>query len=162
MSYGLGLFYALALGQRPIELRIGAGYQRFRFTIDRSQAPAGVGVPSVDYAYLDPGLELHLPLGPRAALGAGAHYLLVLDAGEISQSNLYGDGSKSGFAGSLGGEYALSPRFWLRASAKISVISHSFRGNGALTNQDGNAGTKEIQGASDRNLGFAVGAAYLF
>jgi len=163
--YGVNLRYRhnFGTGPRGVSLLASVGYNKLTFSIDKSGAPDNVivDVPNTSYTYVDPGLGVRVPLaGALSALVEGK-FMAVLGTGEIQQPEQYGAATVTGFDGDLGLEYALGDHFLARAGARLIMLGYSFKGNGELSDRDGN-GSADVGGASDRYLGGYLTAGYAF
>jgi hypothetical protein len=165
LRFGVGLVYRWNFGSRPSlpTLKIGARYNRLSFTIDESAAddPTQIKIPDVEYAYVDPGLELRVPLGERLALVAGGRYVYVLDAGQIQDGDRYGDASSIAFDADLAGELKLTSSLLARVGARFTQIGLRFDGSGDQTDPTGD-GTQDVTAATDRYFGVYAAAGVLF
>jgi hypothetical protein len=165
LRFGAGLVYRWNLGSSPTSptLKIGARYNRLSFTIDESAAddPTQIKIPDVEYAYVDPGLGLRLPLGERAALVAQGRYLVVLDAGQIQDADRYGDSSSLAFDADLAGELKLTSSLLARVGARFTQIGLDFDGSGDQTDPTGD-GSQDVTAATDRYFGVYATAGVLF
>jgi len=164
-QWGVGLVYRWRLGASPAEpaLRLSVGYNQLSFAIDRAGLPADVmiDVPNVSYRYIDPGVAIEYPLSPKLALDAGARFLLVTAAGEVSNANQYGSSTVTGFHGSAGVALRVAEKIYLRAAAELWYFGFDFDGNGELTDRD-NDGNQDVGGAADRLLSGQLGAVVLY
>jgi hypothetical protein len=115
----------------------------------------------VTYTYVDPGLGFRLPLGTRFAALAEAHYLYVLDTGDMEEMSAYGDSSILAFDADVGAEFKVTSNIVARAGARFTQVAMDFDGEGLLTNRGGNA-EQDVKSANDRFLGFYAAAGLLF
>ncbi len=163
--YGAGLVYRWNFGSSPTSptLKVGAGYNVLSFTIDEQAAddPDAIELPDVAYTYIDPGLGLRLPLGDRFAALAEAHYLYVLDAGQIEDADRYGTAGAVAFDADVGAEVMVTSNFMARLGARFTQVGLSFDGNGDLTERT-NDGMQDVTSSNDRYLGFYATAGLLF
>jgi hypothetical protein len=163
--YGINLRYRhnFGAGPRGVSVLASVGYNKLTFSIDKSGAPDNVivDVPNTSYTYVDPGIGVRVPLaGALSALVEGK-FMAVLGTGQIQQPEQYGAATVTGFDGDLGFEYSLGDHFLARAGARLMYIGYSFKGNGELSDRDGN-GSADVGGASDRYLGGYLTAGYAF
>lgn len=163
-----GLVYRLRFGDdgtAPV-LKLGVGYERFQFALDRSPLPGNaiVTLPDTTYASVDPGLVFRYPVNDQLAVSARARLLLILDAGDIANMDQYGDTTSSmGFDVGLDVEYLVMERLAVRLGARFMDVTVGFEGNGMLSNNlDGNPATKDVEGITDYYLGALLTAGYLF
>jgi TolB-like protein len=163
--YGAGLVWRWNFGSSPTNptIKLSARYNQLSFTIDESEAadPAAIEIPDVSYTFVDPGLELRVPIGERLAVLAEGRYVHVLDAGQIEDADRYGDASVFAFDADLGAELMVMPNLVARAGARFTQYSLEFDGQGALTERTDD-GTQDVTAASDRYLGFYATAGVLF
>ncbi len=109
--FGIGVRYRLPLGKRATlpTIHVGIGYSQLSFIIDNGAT--AIGLPDVEYAYLDPGVGMRLPLGTaKLALLVDARYLLVLETGEMGNADNYGSGAVAGLDIDAGVEFRPIPR----------------------------------------------------
>lgn len=164
LRFGGGVVYRWNFGSATgPTLKLGVRYNRLSFSIDETQAedPAAIEIPDVDYSYLDPGVGFRLPLGERLALLAEAHYIYVLDAGQIQEADQYGESSVFAFEGDLGAELKLTDNLVARTGVRYSQYSLDFEGEGDLTDRTGD-GMQDVNAARDRYLGVYATAGVLF
>jgi hypothetical protein len=165
--WGIGLIYRHNFGSKPTSptIKLALRYNRAKFIIDKTAAPAGVDVdiPNMDYAYYDPGLVLRYPVSPKVALQADARFLLVTDTGEMQQVDQYGGATVTGYDIDLGGDYKLDARLFVRVGFRAIGIAYDFKGTGAeTTDRDGDPNDQDVFGALDRYLGGYGTIGYLF
>lgn len=168
MRFGAGIVYRLFLGDSataPV-LKLGVGYERFQFSIDRGGLPGGVIVPlpDVQYASLDPGLTFRFPITEVLAVSAVGRLLVLLDPGDVAKADQYGDTSSSlGYDVGLDVEYKIMERLGVRVGARFMNVTLGFEGNGELANNlDGDPSSQDVDGISDTYLGGLITAGYLF
>jgi hypothetical protein len=162
--FGVGLRYRLPIGKSATgpTLHVGIGYNKLSFVIDDSAAVMPIGLPDVDYTYIDPGLGVRLPLGtPKFALLADAKYMVVLDSGDMQAQANYGTGTVSGLDVDAGLEFRVMPRLPLHLGFHYIRVAYDFDGSGTQTNRDAEAG-QDVGGALDVYLGGYVSAGYIF
>ena len=163
--YGIDVRYRHNFSDKPDAFAIEAsvGYNKLSFVINKNSAPNGVvvDVPNVSYAYVDPGLTLHVPLIDRLSLGVAAKFMLVLDTGEIQTPDQYGAATVTGVDSDVGLEYRIGGHFLARAGGRLTYLGYAFKGTGVLSdrNTDGSA---DVGGASDRFLGGYATVGYDF
>jgi len=163
--YGVGLVYRWNFGSTPTSptLVLGARYNQLSFSIDETEAPDpdAIQIPDVSYSYVDPGARLRLPLGERLAALVEAHYLVVLDAGQIQDPERYGKATVVAFDADVGAEVMITSNLVARAGARFMQYGLSFDGDGDQTDPTGD-GTQDVDSATDRYLGFYAMAGVLF
>ncbi|HWN66145.1 MAG TPA: hypothetical protein VNM90_00830, partial [Haliangium sp.] len=163
-----GLVYRLRFGDDAGSpaLKLGVGYERYQFELDRGPIPDGarVTLPDVTYASLDPGLDFRYPVNDRIAVNARGRLLLILDPGAIASRAQYGDTSSSlGFDLGLDVEYLAMERLAVRLGARFMDVTIGFEGNGTLSNGlDDDMTTQDVDGITDYYLGVLATAGYLF
>jgi hypothetical protein len=161
--FGIGAVYRWNFGRSPTSptLRLGVGFNKAAFTIEKAAAPAGVtlSIPNVDYTYLSPGLAFRYPFTPKIAAGAEFHYLIVSALGEMQQSDQYGSASIFAFDVDLGVDVRLLPSIVAVAGVRLVRFGMKFDGSGSLTDRNGDS-TQDVQSAADQYLGLYAGAAY--
>jgi hypothetical protein len=163
-----GLVYRLRFGDdatAPV-LKLGVGYERYQFELDRGPLPAGalVTLPDVTYASVDPGLDFRYPVSDRIAVNVRGRLLLILDPGDVASPEQYGDTSSSlGFDVGLDVDYLVMERLAVRLGARFMDVTLGFEGNGMLSNNlDGDMATQDVEGITDYYLGVLATAGYLF
>lgn len=163
-----GLVYRLRFGDdatAPL-LKLGVGYERYQFELDRDPLPTGaiVTLPDTTYASVDPGLEFRYPVSDSIAVSARGRLLVVLDPGAVADADQYGDTTSSlGFDVGLDVEYMATDRFAVRLGARFMDVTIGFEGNGMLSNGlDGDMATQDVQGITDYYVGGVLSAGYLF
>ncbi len=153
----LGVRYRFGFGAVS-ELSVGLDYvsrQYLGFLPPRG----ALAVPNVDYSLIAPTIAGRVLVIRAAALFAKLDALVAIngEAGEVTDSASYGRGDLYGFAATGGLDIALSKRFGLRFAFEYSRMEFQFDGLGDLSsNTDGDRTTKEVQGATDRTIGFVV------
>jgi hypothetical protein len=160
--YGIGLRYRHAFGttERSPTVTFGLGFGKRTFspdagklTSDAAKTNVAKTAPASDATLLDPGVAGRYPLNPRFALVGGVRGLLLTGAGDIQEAASYGSATVYGVDADLGIDIVINPRFAVRIAGEFTQVSYSFKGNGTLTNLDGDASTAEVKGLSDRSLG---------
>ena len=163
--WGIGVVVRKNFGDSPTSPTVKASirYNRLRFAIDKSMVPAGtvVELPNASYKFFDPGLELRYPLSPKLAAHLGGRFFIVRGTGEMQDPDAYGGASLSGFELAASAEYFLNPEWLLRGGIEWSQFSYTFRGDGALTDRDGD-GEQDVASAGDRFLKALLTVSYLF
>jgi hypothetical protein len=164
--WSVGLRYRLSLGHLPTSatLTFGIDYGGREFVVDRTPLMGGaIDLPDVDYTIVEPGVAFRLPLGRAVALTVSGRYLLVSSAGAVSDPAQYGPGSVYGVEGDVGLEFALGQHVAFRLAGEFTQIAFSFDGTGAMANdRDGNPGTVDVFGATDRYIGGVATFAVLY
>jgi hypothetical protein len=163
-----GLVYRLRFGDdatAPV-LKLGVGYERFQFELDRDPLPEGavVTLPDVVYSSVDPGLDFRYPVNDSIAVTARGRLLLILDPGDLASPEQYGDTSSTlGFDVGLDVEYLATERLAVRLGARFMDVTIGFEGNGMLSNNlDDDPETQDVNGITDYYLGALLTAGYLF
>lgn len=166
VRWGVGGVYRHNLGDSPMKptVKVSVRYNRFRFTIDKSMAPAGVvvDIPNTDYTYIDPGIAIKYPLSPTLALQADARFIFVTSVGEMQQEDQYGAAKVTGIDADAGFVYMLNERASVRAGARYIRIAYEFDGTGALTNDRDADPEQDVFGALDAYLGGYATLGYVF
>lgn len=166
VHWGVGAAYRYDIGKsrNRASVKLSARYNKMRFLIDRASAPASVPVevPNVDYVYVDPGLEIRLPLG-RFSFSIEGRGLLVLDTGEIQQADQYGSATMTGFTADTHVELVLSKLLLVQVGARWMDIGFDFDGNGVQSvDRDGDRASQDVGGARDRYIGGYATAGFMF
>jgi hypothetical protein len=161
------LMWRLFLGsgqERPM-LVLMAGYDRLLFAVDETDAPDGVVVdmPDVDYSSASGGLSLRLPLSAKVATTLAARFLYVLDAGEMSEEDSFGDSTSFGVDAGVDVELRLAERVWLRLGGGVQYFHHDLDGTGAQSNlRDGDAATVDVTELDDFYFGGRATTGFVF
>lgn len=163
--YGANLRYRHNFGSGPKGVSVwgAVGYNRLTFSIDKSGAPENVtvDVPNMAYSYVDPGLGVRVPVAGSLSALAEGKFMAILSTGEVQNPEQYGAATVTGFDADLALEYALTDHFLVRAGGRLMAIGYKFKGNGELSDRDGN-GEADVGGASDRYLGGYLTGGYAF
>lgn len=167
MRYGIGLRVRHRFGQSAMRptIKLAFGMGRLSFVLDEDAVPIGVvlDVPSTSYAYMDPGIGVHVPITPRVALTTAGHFMLVTDTGEMQKPDQYGAAKLLAFSADAGVEVMATERLLVRLAAAYTAVSFEFKGTGAQTNnRDGDETTKDVTGALDRYLHGMLAVGYRF
>ncbi len=151
---GAGVAYRLPLGEPAEDSPVFEGslrLSRHAFTVDRDPAPGDLDLPNVRYIYLDPGVALRVPAGSITLRGE-ARGVLALSTGEIQRIDQYGTASVFGGELDAGVGYTFADDFEARVGFRFTGISHSFSGDGALTDRGGD-GDPDVSSARDLYTG---------
>jgi hypothetical protein len=163
MRYGAGLVYRHIFSPKKssgISARAFFRYSKLDFTIDKG-GNAAVTIPNVAYTYLEPGVQVNIPVTPQIDLSAASHFYIIQSTGEIQKQEEYGAAAVTGFDVELGAKYKITPRIVAQAAARYALISHLFNGNGDRTDRDVD-GEQDVASAADSYIGFLVTAGYLY
>ncbi len=156
--WGIGLSYTVDLGQ-PV-VKVGAGYNQLRHTIDNGTVD--IGLPNVNYKYIDLGATLQYRINDKLVALGGAKYLAVFGAGEIVTAGAYGAATVKGLDIDAGVEYAVTPRFGIKGGLRYLRMAFDFDGNGDMsTNLDGDP-DQDVGGAADKYVGGYILGGYEF
>jgi hypothetical protein len=146
------VFYRRGFARDRVAIHLGAGAGRVAFAIDDTASAMPVLVPDVSYTYVAPTVALRLVASDRVGLSARASGLAVIDSGEVSASDRYGDASVIGYDLLASADIAVSGGLGLRAGLTLTRLNLDFDGSGAM----------QADGGSDRYAGGHVGATYAF
>lgn len=165
--YSIGARLRVPFGSSPTSptVTLGVGYAKRLFTFDRGALamPMALDLPQTEYAMINPGLSLRIPLGTKVALIAGGEGWLIMNAGEIQRNTSYGQARVFGGSGRAGLDIILGDRFAVRLVGEFSQVGYSFTGKGVLSNnRDGDPMSTDIGGAADRSFGGAATLAVLY
>jgi hypothetical protein len=121
-------------------------------------------MPDVDYSAVAPGAWLRVPVAPTVAVFGGADGLLIFEAGGIQTSTSYGPATVYGVEATAGVEIALARQIALRAGLEVSQIMFKFKPQGPTmaNNRDGDQGTQDVNGATDRSIGGTVTVCFTY
>ncbi len=158
--YGLGVFYRIHFDKAS--LKLGFGFNKSNFTIDRSAAMGtDIGFPNVSYRFVDPGARFRYPLGDKLALNLDGRAMVVFASGEIQQRNQYGAGTVFGVEADVNIVYAIGERLSVEGGVRGTGFLLKFKGNGERSDRNGDA-MSDVSGAVDRYLGAYVLGGYAF
>jgi hypothetical protein len=145
--YAFGAQYRLAFGDKSVAF--GARFEKRHYIADRSglMTANALDMPDVNYTAFAPLVAANAAVTPTLALFGRVEGMLILDTGQIQQSDSYGPASVYGFGVQAGVDYALAKQIALRLCGDFSQISLSFKGTGAM------AMARGVQGASDMSVG---------
>jgi hypothetical protein len=160
-QWAVGARFRIAFGTKATSptVTLGADYGHRTFKINRSGLMSGlvIDVPDVDYAGLDPGLQIRIPLAPQVALVFGGGALLLTKAGAITTNAQYGQAKVTGGDAMAGVDIVLANHYAIRLAAEAAQVGFAFTGSGAMANnRDGDPTSVDVGGASDRYIGAAA------
>jgi hypothetical protein len=95
--------------------------------------PGGVQIPDVDYSYISFGGTLDLKITDRTRGGFGAHYMYLLDAGDVSDEGWYGSGSASGLDLEAHFQIPVSQALYVRGQVDYRRVSMDFEESGDVS-----------------------------
>lgn len=95
--------------------------------------PGGVQIPDVDYSYISFGGTLDLKITDRTRAGFGAHYMYLLDAGDVSDETWYGSGSASGLDLEAHFQIPVSSALYVRGQLDYRRVSMDFEESGDVS-----------------------------
>jgi hypothetical protein len=152
--WGVGAAYRMAFGKSPTNpsITLLVGYHKSRFVIDKQASPVEIDVPNTKYTWIDPGVRFRVGLSRPIALYAEARALAVLFTGEVQKPMQYGAATVTGLDADAGIEYWITSRYLLRVGARYTALGYDFKGNGVLSDRDGD-GETDVGGALDAYLG---------
>ena len=158
-SFAIGLRYRWAFGDTPrsATLVFGLDYGQREFSPQRGGLAAADAAaiardnPATTCVVIDPSARFRYPVTPRFAVSLGVTGLVVADAGDILNADSYGQATAYGVQGVAALDVLLGKRFVVRVAGEFSQVAFQFKGNGTLSNPDGNA--TEVTGMTDRSLG---------
>jgi hypothetical protein len=105
-------------------------YGKFGYAIEG----LGTNIPDVDYTYIGLGGTLDLKVTDRTRAGFGAHYMYLLDAGDVSDETWYGSGSASGIDLEAHFQIPISDMLYVRGMIDYRRVSMDFEGSGDISN----------------------------
>ena len=118
-------------------------YGKFGYTIQG----LGTNIPDVDYTYLGIGGTVDLKVTDRTRAGFGAHYMYLLDAGDVSDETWYGSGSASGLDLEAHFQIPISDMLFVRGTVDYRRVSMDFEQSGDI------ASALEIGNITDSTIG---------
>jgi hypothetical protein len=155
--YFIGARYRIGVGEAST-LVVGFDYAARHYIADRSKltTPTQLDAPDVDYAAVEPGVGIRVPVTPTIVAFGGLGAQLIFAAGPIQKSDSYGSANLYGIDASGGASIMLTSQIVLRVAAELDLINISFKGTGAM------ASARSVTAASDRALGLmaTLGFAY--
>jgi hypothetical protein len=153
----IGPTFRYPLGKGPGAPVVGGTlrYGKQQFSID------GADLPNVNYSMIEPGAFFKYGFG-KIELNVALNYMLVSKSGNMEASDQYGGDKKSGFDLNFGGDYALKPNLFARATFKYESISHKFDGTGMMTTGRDLDPEPDVKGAKDTYIGVAFTVGYLY
>jgi hypothetical protein len=131
-------------------LTASVGYGQLEFAIDQSQA--NFNVPNVQYQYINPGLNLRVPIGTTFSVQAEARYMAVLSAGDIQLESQYGKSLTTGFDADAFVQAKFLEHFLVRAGLHFTFVGFAFNTITPKTDPTGDM-KRDVGGASDQYLG---------
>lgn len=156
--WGVGARYVLPLGS--VDVDTGIGYGQLRHHID--DGGVDLGVPDVQYRYLDVGAAVAAPVAKRVSARVSARYLAIVGAGEIVTASAYGRAAVRGIDMDAAVAYAIAPEVDLSAGVRYLRVALDFDGTGDMaTARDGDP-DQDVAGAADRYVGGYVQVGYAF
>lgn len=163
-QWGASIKYRHKLSAKAAVL-LRVGYNRSRFTVDRSGLEMGqvLDLPNTNYTFYDPGVVVRYKTSPKLTLEVDGRGLLVTNAGEIQTPEQYGSAKVTGFDAGAVIRYKVKPRITLNIGARYTAIGYDFNGDGEQTvSRDNDPNTKDVGGALDTYLRAQVSLGYLF
>ncbi|MEO8839995.1 MAG: hypothetical protein ABI591_28095 [Kofleriaceae bacterium] len=130
----------------PFDILIADGdlsYGKFGYAIEG----LGTNIPDVDYTYLGIGGTVDLKVTDRTRAGFGAHYMYLLDAGDVSDEKWYGSGSASGLDLEAHFQIPISDMLFVRGQLDYRRVSMDFEQSGDVSN------ALEIGSITDSTIG---------
>jgi hypothetical protein len=118
-------------------------YGKFGYAIEG----LGTNIPDVDYTYLGIGGTIDLKVTDRTRAGFGAHYMYLLDAGDVSDETWYGSGSASGLDLEAHFQIPISDMLFVRGTLDYRRVSMDFEQSGDVSN------ALEIGSITDSTIG---------
>jgi hypothetical protein len=142
------------------------GYISQRFDIAQAAADTTpTNVPDVAYGIISPVVFLRYTVIPKVHIGLDATYLLVSGTGggtgDLGGGDYYVVKGASGYDAGVSGEYDITTRIFVRASARYEVISTTF-GNSPKADPGNLSGEQTVFGSKDQYIAFGAVAGYLF
>lgn len=156
--YRVGVRYRVPLGKSTF--RLAAGYMKMNHQIN--SGGIDLDLPNVSYSCVELGGGLRVPISPgKVTLGADALYLHVMDAGEITAPDAYGNATVQGVDVDAHLAYMASERMVIRGGVQFVRMGFAFDGSGAMTQLDSSP-DQDVGGAADTWLGGYVTAGVVF
>lgn len=98
-------------------------------------SPSGIQIPDVNYKYLGIGGTVDLKVTDRTRAGFGAHYMYMLDTGDVADETWYGSGNASGIKLEAHFQIPLNDMLFMRAQLDYTRVSMDFEQSGDISNQ---------------------------
>ncbi|MFT3696210.1 MAG: autotransporter outer membrane beta-barrel domain-containing protein [Kofleriaceae bacterium] len=119
-------------------------------------SPSGIQIPDVNYKYIGLGGTVDLKVTDRTRAGFGAHYMYMLDTGDVADETWYGSGNASGIKLEAHFQIPLNDMLYLRAQLDYTRVSMDFEQSGDISNE------LEIGNITDSSIGGSaqVGVAF--
>jgi len=121
-------------------------YGSFAYTI-ANDPYGGIQIPDVNYTYIGLGGTLDLKVTDRTRAGFGAHYMYLLDGGDVSTEESYGAGSASGLNLEAHFQLPISDALFIRGQLDYRRVSMDFEGSGNVSSM------LEIGNITDTSIG---------
>jgi hypothetical protein len=128
-AYLAGIHYRWPIHQL-VAIDADVSYGNVTHTIE--DLPESIQIPDTSYSYIGAGGTVELHVTDHASVGFGAHYLAVLDAGDITSEDWYGSGNSSGL--SLDGNFIIpvTHGLYLQGALEYRRFETDFVGTGTL------------------------------
>jgi hypothetical protein len=118
-------------------------YGKFGYAIEG----LGTNIPDVDYTYIGLGGTVDFKVTDRTRAGFGAHYMYLLDAGDVSDETWYGSGSASGLDLEAHFQIPISDMLYVRGMVDFRRVSMDFEQSGDISS------ALEIGNITDSTIG---------
>lgn len=169
-SFAIGAAYRWLVGkpQTGPVVQAQLRYNQLKFVFDTavlSSLPDGVrfDVPSVTYKYLDPGMGIRLPIGATTKFLMDARLVVMMATGDLQREDQYGSTKVFGYDVDSALDFLVTKKVHIRAGFRYSRFSHTFGGNGELTNnRDNDATDIDVSGAKDAFMSGYVQSGFNF
>jgi hypothetical protein len=173
-AYSFGGRFRFAFGKKPTSptIQLGVDVGRRRWKADRSKlmdrmSLGGLGsldLPDTNYSFVSPGLGFRIPIGGLVAVVGYGEAMFVSKAGPIQKAESYGKAKIFGIGTEAGLEVVIMDRFAVRAMFEFTQFGYDFQGTGGMlaNSRDGDPGSVDVGGATDRSIGGVVTAAVLY
>ncbi|HEX4421264.1 MAG TPA: hypothetical protein VH165_25290 [Kofleriaceae bacterium] len=163
--FGFGGVFRYAFGQSPTAPVVigGLGYSDQQFSIAFQSAKNQSGIPNVRYKSVEPSAGVRFPITEKIIANLDVKIMAMLDTGQIQGVTQYGTSKVTGFEGTVGADYLITPNIFARVAFHAETIGFTFQGNGfASNNRDMDPTTQDVTGARDNYFGgmATVGYAY--
>jgi hypothetical protein len=152
-SWLVGAKGRVPLSSLEIEPSIAYGSHVFKVN-NFVDDPTRIQVAGVDYRHVRIGSDVRLPFGDGASFVAGAHYLYIMDAGDILKKDKFFSGNALGGEGSAGVVFPLS--FYKGLEARVGADFRQVVFKFSPETED----ARIAGGATDRYIGLNLGLGY--
>ncbi len=136
--------------------------QKFQIAQELPDMAGPTDVPTILYQTMELGGFVQYPVIPKLTANLNLGLMAFLSDGDIGSANQYGGGGKIGFEGTIGADYMIKPKIFLRAQIHLEEVKLSFNGTGAQTTMRDSDPAQDVQSATDVYYGGAVTIGFFY